>query len=51
MVCTFRHKERAMIIIELGKITLETRGGGINLREASGNHCLITHTDFPDQAC
>jgi hypothetical protein len=50
MICSHWHKENAMII-ELGKITLQTHGGGMTYREDSGNHCLITRTEYIDEAC
>jgi hypothetical protein len=39
------------MIIELGKITLLTHGGGMTYREASGNQCLITRTEYIDLGC
>ena len=39
------------MIIELGKMTTLTRGGGMIYREASGVHCLISKTDNPAEAC
>jgi hypothetical protein len=39
------------MIIELGKVTLQTRGGGISFREAFGNQCLITRVDLPNESC
>jgi hypothetical protein len=39
------------MIIELGKMTTLTRGGGMIYREHSGIHCLITKTDNPAEAC
>jgi len=39
------------MIIELGKMTTLTKGGGQIYREASGIHCLITKTDNFAQAC
>jgi hypothetical protein len=45
-----RHKETAMII-ELGKITLQTRGGGMTFREAYQNQCLITKVDLLNESC
>jgi hypothetical protein len=39
------------MIIELGKVTLQTRGGGITFREAFGNSCLITRVEFPEESC
>ena len=43
-------KEFAMII-ELGKVTLQTRGGGMLFREAFGNSCLITRVDLVNESC
>ena len=45
-----RRKEFAMII-ELGKVTLQTRGGGMLFREAFGNSCLITRVDLVNESC
>jgi len=45
-----RQKETAMII-ELGKITLRTCGGGMTFREASANTCLLLRVDFLQDAC
>jgi hypothetical protein len=39
------------MIIELGKVTLQTRGGGIIFREAFGNSCLITRVDLANESC
>ena len=39
------------MIIELGKVTLQTRGGGISFREAFGNQCLITRVDLASESC
>jgi hypothetical protein len=39
------------MIIELGKVTLQTRGGGMLFREAWGNSCLITKVDFTSDSC
>lgn len=39
------------MIIELGKVTTATKGGGQTYREASGIHCLITKTENPAEAC
>ena len=39
------------MIIELGKVTLQTRGGGMLFREAFGSSCLITRVDFPEESC
>jgi hypothetical protein len=39
------------MIIELGKITLQTHGGGITFRESSGNQCFITRTEFIQESC
>jgi len=39
------------MIIELGKITLHTRGGGNSFREAVGNMCFITRVDLLSESC
>jgi len=39
------------MIIELGKITLQTRGGGNSFREASGNQCFITMVNLISESC
>ena len=39
------------MIIELGKVTLQTRGGGMLFREAFGNSCLITRVDLVNKSC
>jgi hypothetical protein len=39
------------MIIELGKVTLRTRGGGMNFREAFGNQCFITRVDILSESC
>ncbi len=39
------------MIIELGKMSTLTKGGGQTYREASGVHCLISKTENLAQAC
>jgi hypothetical protein len=45
-----RQKETAMII-ELGKITLRTCGGGQFFREDFANVCVHAFTDFIQDSC
>lgn len=39
------------MIIELGKISVRTQGGGMTFREAFGNECYITRTEYIQQGC
>jgi hypothetical protein len=39
------------MLIELGKMTTLTKGGGQIYREASGIYCLITKTNNPAEGC
>ena len=39
------------MIIELGKMTTLTQGGGQIYREMSGSFCLITKTNNPAEEC
>jgi hypothetical protein len=39
------------MIIELGKVTRQTRGGGISFREAYQNMCFITRVDLLSESC
>ena len=39
------------MIIELGRITVQTQGGGMTYREEIGNECYITRTEYIQQGC